>query len=118
MATIPNFGTWIAPRVHRATWLDLGQGDSGAAYSGSWISDKSVQVTGNFSAAAACTIEGSNDGGTTWKVLTDFQGNPLIFSAASMEQIAENPVDMRPTISNGDGSTSINVYIVGQGAKS
>ena len=74
--------------------------------------DRSVQVIGTFGAAATLTMQGSNDGGTTWATLTDPQGNAIAFTAAGIEQITELTQLMRPNLTNGDGSTDIDVYLL------
>jgi hypothetical protein len=75
--------------------------------------DRSVHVSGTFSAAATVVIEGSNNGGTSWVTLNDAQGNALSLTAEGLKQIVELPLAVRPRISaGGDGSTSITVTIV------
>lgn len=73
--------------------------------------DRTVQVTGTFGAGGTVTIKGSNDGGTTWATLTDPLGNALTFTSAGMKQITELPALIRPDAVNGDGTTSLNVYL-------
>ena len=117
MAVKQGFGQWIAPRVHKQTWDTLANGDTGTSLSAAWLADKSVQIKGTFGAGGTCDIEGSNDGGTTWKVLTDFQGNNVRFTSAGIEQIAENTELIRPNVTGGDGTTALTVIIVSQGTK-
>lgn len=72
--------------------------------------DRSVQVLGTFGGGTV-TMQGSNDGGTTWATLTDPLGNNLAFTAAGMKQITELPDLIRPLLSGGDGTTDLDVYL-------
>ncbi len=76
------------------------------------VPDKTVQVLGTFGASASIGIEGSNDDGTTWFSCHDITNTVITLSAAGGALIIENPKMMRPVLSNGDGSTDIDVYIV------
>lgn len=73
--------------------------------------DRTVQITGTFGSGGSVRIEGSNDGGTTWATLTDPLGNSLTFTSAGMKQITELPALIRPLVTAGDGTTSLNVYL-------
>lgn len=98
--------------IRRVKWEGLGNGDHGAAVQMSPWSDRSVQVVGTFGSATQ-TIEGSNDGGTTWKVLTDPQGNAISFTATGIEAITELVHMIRPGINTGGGGTTdLDVYLM------
>ena len=79
-----------------------------------WVqwADRSVQVLGTFGTGGTLTIEGSNDGGTTWATLTDPQGNSLAIQAAKIESITEICELVRPRVTAGDGTTDLDVYFV------
>lgn len=79
-----------------------------------WVqwADRSVQVTGTFGAGGNVKIEGSNDGGTTYALLNDPQGNVLDITAAKVEAIGEVTELVRPRVSAGDGTTSVLVTFV------
>jgi len=62
------------------------------------------------------TIEGSNDGGTTFNTLNDPQGNPLTFTADKSEQLLENPEQIRPRASGGGASMDVSVRMVANAA--
>jgi hypothetical protein len=68
-------------------------------------SDRSVQVSGTFGGATA-VLQGSNDG-VTWNTLTDPQGNALSFTAGGLEAVLELTRYVRPSVSGGDGTTSV-----------
>lgn len=75
-------------------------------------SDRTVQFTGTLGAAGALTIQGSNDGGTTYATLTDQSDNALVLTALKIETIMQGANLVRPQISAGDGTTSLTVIIV------
>lgn len=115
MATVNPTQVWVSKRVSRTTWAALLNGDTGLQQSGARLSDKSIQVFGTFGVGANCNIEGSNDGGVTWAVLNDPQGNPLAFTTAGgakIEQILETPERIRPNVTAGDGTTSLTVVLL------
>ena len=74
--------------------------------------DKTVQVVGNFSGSAEITIEGSNDGGTTWFELRDITGTALAYLATEGDLILENPKLIRPLLAAGDASADLDVYLI------
>lgn len=93
-------------------WLALTTTNTdGGAVSMQDYQDRTVQITGTFGTGGSVTIQGSNDGGTTWATLTDPLGNNLTFTAAGMKQITELPALLRPLVTAGDGTTSLNVYL-------
>lgn len=117
------------PNIHhrRVKWLLLANGDDGQAIGGAnpaassistgWYPDRTVQITGTFGAAGSVSILGSNDGGTTWATLTDPLGNALTFTSAGMKQITELPHLLKPSVTAGDGTTAINVWLHMRGAE-
>jgi hypothetical protein len=92
------------------SWANLANGDDGAPVQYTHFADRSVQVSGTFGGATV-HIEGSIDG-TNYEVLTDPQGNNLSLVAAKIEAITEATRYIRPRVSGGDGTTSINVAIL------
>lgn len=114
MAVRNHQQTWIQKGVSKTIWTGLLNGDTGLPQTGALLPDKSVQVSGTFGVGGSVSIKGSNDN-ATWFTLTDPQGNALVFTAAGMEQISENPQHMMPEVTAGDGSTSLTVTIVSEG---
>lgn len=103
-------------RITRVKWEGFAaSGDVGTAVELTGHPDRSVQVLGNFGTGGAITVQGSNDGGTTWATLTDPQGNALTFTAAGLEAITELVGQIRPTASAGSGA-DIDVYMMFGGA--
>ena len=99
----------IAKGAYRVTWSGLGvasSADSGAAViiPGRYDSVQ-IQVLGTF-AGATITIEGSNDGGTTWATLNDSrgEGNAMTFTSADLRKLNEASLAIRPTITAGSAS--------------
>jgi hypothetical protein len=103
------------------SWLALANGDIGVGPTGAATvslpayPDRTVQITGTFGSGGSVNVEGSNDGGTTWAVLTDPLGNALTFTAAGMKQITELPDLVRVNVTAGDGTTALNAYISARG---
>lgn len=96
----------------RPCWLAIPNSQAGdpLKIAGSFA-DRTVQVTGTFGAGGSINIEGSNDDGTTYAILTDTLGNALTFTSAGMKQITELPAWIRPRVTAGDGTTALNVYL-------
>lgn len=94
--------------------------DNGSPIPERWAdyADRSVQVLGTFGAGGNLRIQGSNDDGTTYAVLTDPQGNALNIAAAKVEAITEVPLWTRPFVTAGDGTTDLDVVIVCRRARS
>lgn len=96
-------------------WAGLANGDTGAPAAGTltasdyipWL-DRTFQVTGTFGVGGTVVIEGTNDG-TNWATLTSPNGVPLSFTAAGIGQVTEVVMQMRPRVTGGDGTTSLNV---------
>ncbi|MER9816494.1 hypothetical protein [Mesorhizobium sp. M0129] len=106
------------PDIHvmRYKWLAIPNGNQGNAASLNVYQDRTVQVLGTFGAAGSVTIQGSNDGGTTWATLTDPLGNALTFTTAGMKPISALPHKIRPTVTAGDGTTALDVWLHARGA--
>jgi hypothetical protein len=102
--------------VLRYKWLAIPNGNQGDSQKLNVYQDRTVHVTGTFGAGGSLSIKGSNDDGATWVVLTDPLGNALTFTAAGMKQITELPHLIRPEVTAGDGTTSINVFLHARGA--
>jgi hypothetical protein len=111
MATISNSTSPTQTNVaFIGRWENMLQNDDGARFSVAQYTDKSVQVVGTFG-GATLAFEGSNDG-VNWSTLSDPQGNPLTFTAAKIEMVAEATLFVRPRITGGDGTTSLSVYVL------
>jgi len=95
----------------RISWTALANTDTGQPVEYGFYSDRSVQVTGTFGSGGSVTIQGSNDGGTTWATLLDPAGAALTFTAAGLRQIVTLPALIRPIVTAGDGATSLNVFL-------
>ena len=95
--------------AYRVTWSGLGVASSADSGAGVIVPGRydsiQIQVLGTF-AGATITIEGSNDGGTTWATLNDSrgEGNAMTFTAADLRKLNETPNQIRPTISAGSAS--------------
>jgi len=96
----------------KLAYAAMANGDDGSTIKFTQWADRSVQVTGTFGVGGNLRVEGSSDGGTTWATLTDPQGNALDFTAAKVEAITEICELVRPRVTAGDGTTSLNVYFI------
>lgn len=75
--------------------------------------DVCIQVKGIFGASASIAIEGTNDiSSETWAALDDTTGTVIALTAAGIIQLGDTPYKIRPTLSNGDGSTDIDCTLV------
>ena len=106
------------PGTYKATWTGLLNTDDGAPWSedggSSSFADKVAHVTGTFGVGGTVVIEGSNDG-VNWAVLNDPTGVAIALNATSpLSGILENPLNIRPRVSAGDGTTNLTVVINGR----
>lgn len=99
----------------KVSWTPLANGDSGSAVDLNDYRDRSVQVLGTFGASGSVTLQGSNDGGTTWATLTDQGGNNLTFTAAGIKHVQQLTEYIRPIVTAGDGTTALTVYVFMRG---
>lgn len=111
MATIPVSAVAIAKRTWKFVWAGLANGDVGAGISSSILADKTVQVNGTFGAGGTVSIQGSNNGGTTWGTVHDPGGTALTLTDGTLKTCLENPDMIRPS-AVGDGSTSLTVTVI------
>ncbi len=97
--------------VVRYSWTGLLNGDDGTAIKFGNFADRSVQVTGTFGAGGSISMEGSNDGGTTWAILKDPLGAAVTFTATGIKSIGDLPYQIRPRVTAGDGTTNLAVTL-------
>jgi hypothetical protein len=118
MATVASTKSGVSPeQVGQSNWFGemshvqwtLANGDDGAPVSFAEFSDRSIQFTGTFGAGGSIQLEGSNDltSPTNWFVLTDYQGNNIVKTAAAFEGVEEPSVWVRPRVTAGDGTTAL-----------
>ena len=55
-------------------------------------------------------LQGSNDG-STFATLTDLRGNNLAITTARIEQIEDCTYSFKPSVTAGDGTTSLTVIM-------
>lgn len=97
MATTTFKSTLISKGTLQTIWTITGTND-GQPESPQQYYRRSVQVTGTFG-GGTILIEGSDDGGTTWSTLSDYQGIALSFTAAGIKPIQELTQLIRPRAS-------------------
>ena len=75
--------------------------------------NRSVHVTGTAGAGGSIAIKGSNDG-TNYVTLHDVYGNALsALAPGSITQINESTSWIEAVVNSGDGTTAMNVILVG-----
>lgn len=112
VAPVTSFPFETSLDVAVTTWVALGENDDGEPIRLAVFSDRSVQIAGTFGGASV-TIGGSNDG-ITYHALTDTLGSTLTLTAATLRQIVELPVWLKPRVFGGDGTTALTVTVAGR----
>jgi hypothetical protein len=97
--------------AHVISWTGLLNGDTGAPIEMAGHTIKCAQLKGTFGAGGTIVMQGSNDG-VTYVTLTDPQGNSVSKTAEAIEQIQETTRYIRPSVTAGDGTTDLSVYMV------
>lgn len=93
------------------TWLAMADTNDGAGVDAAKYGEMAVQAIGD---ATSITMQGSNDGGTTWSALG--AGVSLVIAAGKtpVTRIAEHPGLIRPLAV---GGTSTKVILIGRKVK-
>ena len=108
--TVANIGD---SDIVTVTWTGLLNGDDGLPAAFPQYADaRSIQVLGTPGTGFSLNIEGSNDGGTTWGILSNQAGTALTLTAVGIKVVAENTLLIRPKVTAGDGTTNITVIAV------
>lgn len=99
--------------IRRAKWTPLTFTglDSGAPFEFPDWADRAIQVYGTFGAGGTIVIEGSNDG-IAWATMTDQNGGNMSYTTATLKQMTEAPLYIRPRVTAGDATTSLTVVLV------
>ena len=94
------------------TWTGLTNttSDSGSPIMESWRGEKTFQAYGTFGTNGNVVIEGSNNG-VDWSPLSNRQGTNMTFTATGFNRSQDQPVFVRPRITNGDGTTNLTVSV-------
>lgn len=102
-------------RAALVTWGGLLNGDDGSPVDLLDYPDRTVQFVGTFGAGGSVTFEGTNDG-TNWAPLTDPQGTAITKTAAGLEAVTEVPRYVRPRVTAGDGTTTLQALLLARKA--
>lgn len=111
MAVIQSAVTPVEGGIVLVTWANMANGDTGTPFFAPNHLFKEVQVKGTFGVGGNVQIQGTLDSGTTYAALNDLQGNALDFAAAKIERVQESVAEIRPSVTAGDGATSLTVII-------
>jgi hypothetical protein len=91
-------------------WLALANGNDGTPFDMTGFEPLSVQIEGTFGAAGSVSLEGSNDA-SNYEILHDLSTNALTFTAAGLKAVGDNTNFVKPKVTAGDGTTSLNVSL-------
>jgi hypothetical protein len=95
------------PKTYVVQWGPMGNGDVGRPIQDLFAyADRSVQVEGTFGSGGSMSIEGSNDG-TNFHTLSNPSGSALTATSAMLAAIVEMPLQIRPRVTAGDGTTAL-----------
>lgn len=104
----------VRKKAVQVKWTGLLNGDTGTPETlARYTRRVSMQVLGTFGVGGSVSLEGSNDGGTTWATLFDNRGTgtALTFTAAGLRSLTDVPALVRPNVTAGDGTTSLTVIL-------
>lgn len=96
---------------HIVTWALIANGDDGTPLAMVGSADRAIQITGTFGSGGSITIQGSNDG-STYATLHDPGGNDLTFTSPGIHAVLEITKFIRPKVTAGDGTTSLNAILL------
>lgn len=101
---------------HMFHWVLTTADPTGDAAANPGAPDKSFQFTGAFGGTGVATIEGSNDGGTTWWPLHDGSNTVIGATAAGGGAILENCELFRARLSTVGTNAAIDAYVFARSA--
>lgn len=94
-------------------WAGLALNDTGKPFIFPRHTDRTVSCKGTYGVGGTCVIEGDLEiPPTSYAAVNDPQGNPIIFTVYKNKAILENATNIRPRVSAGDGTTSLDVYLL------
>lgn len=116
MSTVIPVKSDINKYVIKVTWEGITTTNS----DGDWIElphypEKTIHINGDFGTDGEITIQGSNDLLFSPFVLTDSRGDSLVKVADYGGIIAENPLKIRPILTDGSGSVDLDITICCRG---
>lgn len=97
-------------KAWQVQWPNMHNGDVGAPIALVEYSDRSVQVEGTFGSGGSVAIQGSNDL-TNFETLRDPSSTALTLTTAGIHGILELTGEIAPTVTAGDGTTSLTVTL-------
>ena len=120
MAIVNASMKYIAKGTLEVTWANMLNGDTGSGLTAPTLPDKTMTVRGTFGAGGSVSLKGTDSGDagavSTWDVLNDSrgEGNALTFTARDTRIVLENPAQVAPHVTAGDGTTSLTVVLLAQ----
>jgi len=101
----------VGTQVATYQWKSLANGDTGTPISVPDLADKTVTFAGTFGSGGSVTFEGSNDG-VSYFALKDTSSTAITKTAGGVATVLEHPLYVRPHVTNGDGTTAIDVILM------
>lgn len=98
-------------------WEGVGQSDTCQPVKIPQYDDATVSAFGTFGASASIALEGSPEvesNPTNYYSMSSSSTTIALTITATAKVVDENAIWYRPAISNGDGSTDIDVYLIKQ----
>lgn len=94
-------------------WPGLLNGDSGSAMGlMEHTADYMIQASGTFGVAGSVALQGSNNG-VDFFALKDAGGTVIALTTTEPIRISHVPLQIKPVVTAGDGTTSLAVNLVG-----
>lgn len=95
------------------TWENMANGDVGEPVQFAGAPDRSAHVHGTFGAGGSVSLQGSNEPiPSNYATLNDPFGNAATLTAAGIKAIGELVRYIRPSVTAGDGTTSLTVRLL------
>jgi hypothetical protein len=98
-------------------WEAVGQSDTCSPVKIHQYDDATVSAFGTFGASASIALQGSPEVGSSATLFFPMTSNETaiaLTATATAKVVDENSVWYKPVITNGDGSTDIDVYLMKQ----
>jgi hypothetical protein len=95
------------------TWSNMSAGDTGGPVSLEYMSERSVQVLGDFAGSGTVQFKGTLErtSPSNWVTLTNPGGTPLVFQALGLETVLQVAAQVRPEAVGGSGLRTVKLYL-------
>lgn len=116
MSTIAYTVENAKPGVRVVTWASMGVNDVGVGFVSAMYADKTIQAYSGAWNSSTVVVEGTNETSnpSNWEHLHKVDTSTMTLSDVAgdrLEQILENPYQIRPRISGGTGSITVKLLV-------